>query len=354
MIEMKIEEIVREEIRNLKAYQVKEFPVEIKLDANESSYCLPEEFLDELFSAIKKVSFNRYPDPNAVKLKEVICQDLGVDRDKLIIGNGSDELIQSIIIAFGGERERVLFPVPTFAMYEILSIALGQVPIKVPLDDKWDLDLDAMKRAIKEENPRIIFLSFPNNPTGNCFSSDKVLEIISLSKGIVVLDEAYFDFGRKSFLDSLKDFKNLIVLRSLSKIGMAGLRIGMMIADSRLVEQVAKVKLPYNVNIISQEIARFILTNKGIIDRQIGLIIKEREKLAGEMKGFDTITPFPTNANFILFKEKSDNRIIWDALLKNGILIKDLNHMEFLKNCLRVTIGTEQENRRFLEALKQI
>lgn len=349
---MKIEEFIREEIRKLKPYEVKDFPVRIKLDANESTYSLPEEFQQRLLQEIRGIAFNRYPDPNAVKLKEVISKDLGVGMDQLIIGNGSDELIQSIIIALGEPKGRVLFPVPTFAMYEILSIALGQSPIRVPLNDEWDLDLDLFKRILKKDSPKITFLSFPNNPTGNCFSKKKILEIIDSSQGIVVLDEAYYDFSKKTFLAYLKDFKNLIILRSLSKIGMAGLRVGVMISHKELIGQLVKVKLPYNVNIISQIIARFILIHKKVVDDQVKLIIRQRERLWGEMNKLEGIIPCPTDANFILFKLKGDANFLWNSLLKSGILIRNLSSMEFLKNCLRVTIGKEEENGEFLEVLK--
>lgn len=350
---MKIEEVVREEIRNLKPYEVKDFPVRIKLDANESTYSLPEEFQERLLYEIKDIAFNRYPDPHAMKLKEVISKELGIEMDELLIGNGSDELIQSVIIAFGESKAKVLFPIPTFAMYEILSKALGKIPIKVPLNDEWDLDLDMITKFLKEEYPKITFLSFPNNPTGNCFSIDKVLEIIDLSKGIVVLDEAYYDFSKKTFIHYLKDLKNLIILRSLSKIGLAGLRVGIMIANRELIEQLIKVQLPYNVNIISQVISGFILRHKEIINHQIQLTIKEREKLFVSMKKLEGIIPFPTDSNFILFKEKRDASYIWRSFLEHGILIKNLDSMERLKNCLRVTIGKEQENREFLKVLKR-
>ncbi|HUU50193.1 MAG TPA: histidinol-phosphate transaminase [Nitrospinota bacterium] len=350
---MKIEEVVREEIRNLKPYEVKDFPVRIKLDANESTYSLPEEFQERLLCEIKGIAFNRYPDPHAVKLKEIISKDLEIEMDQLIIGNGSDELIQSIMIAFGESKAKVLFPVPTFAMYEILSLALGKIPVKVPLNDKWDLDLDTIKKYLKEEHPRTTFLSFPNNPTGNCFSIDKVLEVIDLSDGIVVLDEAYYDFSQKTFIRYLKDFKNLIILRSLSKIGLAGLRVGIMIASRELVEQLIKVKLPYNVNIISQAISGFVLRHKEIINSQIQLILKEREKLFVSMENLEGIIPYPTDSNFILFKEKRNANYIWRSLLEHGILIKNLNNIELLENCLRVTIGQERENSEFLKVLKR-
>lgn len=351
---MKIEDLVRDEIKTLKPYHVKDYPVRIKLDANESTYSLPQEFLDELLLEIRNISFNRYPDPSSLKLREVISRDLGVDKDCLLIGNGSDELIQSIILTFGGTKERILFPVPTFAMYEILSTALGQVSVKIPLDEEWDLDMDRIKESLSEENPKIVFLSYPNNPTGNCFSEDRILEIIDLSKGIVVVDEAYHDFARKSFLDRLKDYKNLIVLRSLSKIGMAGLRVGMMIADREMIKQVAKVKLPYNVNIISQVIARFILSRKEVVEEQVALVIEERERLLNEMGQLESILSYPTDSNFILFKEKGHEKRIWDNLLKHGILIRDLSKSEFLADCLRVTVGQKEENTEFLKVLKEV
>lgn len=342
MKKINIKNLVKPSVRNLTAYQAFERPCKIKLDANESPYGFP-------VKALAKISTNRYPDPEAKELKRMLTKKLEVLPANILIGNGSDELIYYLITTFGGP---VLFPVPTFSMYGLISQALGEKAISIPLDREFDIALGDTLDAIKKEKPKLIFLSSPNNPTGNCFSSDKVLRIIEASNGIVVVDEAYQPFSsEKGFLPLLKDYKNLVIMRTLSKLGLAALRLGFMIADAEIVAEVNKVRLPFNVNSFSQAIAVSALKDRQRLNTAIKEIISERARLFKEIKKIKAVLPFPTEANFILFRVKDADKV-YKELFKRGILVRDLG--ESIKGCLRVTVGVPEENSMFLKALKEI
>ncbi len=337
---MDIKKLVKPNIRKLRAYHAEEVPCRVKLDANESPYG---------FSLLKTVKTNKYPDPEAKALRKLIARGLRVKPDQVLHGNGSDELIFNLIAAFGGP---VMYPVPTFSMYGIISVTLGEQKVEIPLDNEFDLNLKEILSLIKKMNPKIIFLSSPNNPTGNSFSSDRILKIIKQSRGLVVVDEAYQQFSdKKSFIPLLKEYKNLIVLRTLSKIGLAGLRIGFMVADPKIIHEVNKVRLPFNLNALSQKAAIEILDKKERLRTSIRTIVSERKKLLKEMSSLDGITPYPSDANFILFRTNNADEI-FNGLLRKGVLIRNMTGA--VKNCLRVTVGTPGENRAFLKALKQL
>ena len=221
---MDIKKLVKPNIRSLKAYKAKEIPCRVKLDANESPYG---------FTVLKDIKTNRYPDPEALELRKLVARVWKVKYGNTLHGNGSDELIYYLINTFGGP---VLYPVPTFSMYGIISQSLNAKKIEVPLDKDFDLDLGKMLKVIRKYKPKLIFLSSPNNPTGNAFSVEKIEKIIRASKGLVIVDEAYQDYSaKKSFLTLFKKYNNLVTLRTLSKIGLAGLRTGFMIADTDVV-----------------------------------------------------------------------------------------------------------------------
>lgn len=343
--------LIKPEVRKLRAYSIDEMPYRIKLDAMENPFVLPDELLQTVAEAVKLASFNRYPDPSAAKLKEAIAELWGIGTKRMILGNGSDELIQAIILAFGGP---VLIPTPSFSMYELTSQALSQEVVTVPLGKKFTLDPDKVLKKAKETKAKIIFLACPNNPTGNRFSEEAVLKIVSKANAAVVIDEAYFSFCGKTFLPFLKDYPNMIILRTLSKIGLAGLRIGVLTASQRLIEQLNKIRLPYNINALSQAAAVAVLIRKDILNRQIAQLISARQRLVSDLNQTNGITAYPSETNFILFQTTRDATQVFDALKEAGILIKNVSKPGALKNCLRVTVGTPEENAEFLKVLKKI
>ncbi|HXX58541.1 MAG TPA: histidinol-phosphate transaminase [Thermodesulfovibrionales bacterium] len=344
MKEINIQKLVKPSVRTLRAYEAKEISCKVKLDANESPYA----FDRGLLNILKKVKTNRYPDPEAKELRRLIGKRFGVSPDTILQGNGSDELIYYLIATFGGP---VLYPVPTFSMYGIIARALGEKPLPIPLDREFDIDLERTVKAVRREKPKLIFLSSPNNPTGNCFSAEKMLKIVEASKGIVVVDEAYQPFSsKKGFLPLLKDYRNLVIMRTLSKIGLAALRLGFLIADAEIIGEVNKVRLPFNVNALSQAIGAKALKDNRILNSSINTIVSERRRLSNEMGKIKSITPFPSEANFILFRT-GDPEALYHGLLRRGVLVRNLNNA--IEGCLRVTVGTPAENTIFLKAVKE-
>jgi histidinol-phosphate aminotransferase len=338
---MNLRKLVKKEVAILRAYDAKEIPCSIKLDANESPYGF-----SYALKAVAKIATNRYPDPQAKGLRKLIAGELGVRQESILQGNGSDELIYYLIATFGGP---VLFPVPTFSMYGIISQALGERKISIPLDTTFDLDTDRMLRTVKKKKPRLIFLSSPNNPTGNCFSTDRILKIIEASQGVVVVDEAYQPFSsEKGFLPLLKDYGNLAIMRTLSKVGLAALRLGFLVADPAIVEEVNKVRLPFNVNSLSQAVAAEALKNRSRFRSSVRAVVSERKRLLEQMEKIGGIQPFPSEANFILFRVDDPDRVS-RALLRKGVLVRNI--ADTVEGCLRVTVGTPAENTAFLKAL---
>lgn len=353
---MDIARLVRPNINSLPAYQAKEIPCRVKLDANESPYGLLPEVLAILGSRKGRNLFsrvNRYPDPEAGSLKKVISGNLKVRPGNLLQGNGSDELIYYLIITFGGP---VLFPTPTFSMYGIIAQAIGEEKIGVPLDEEFDLDMKSMLREIRQKKPKLIFLSTPNNPTGNCFSSDRILKIIDSggsSHSVVVIDEAYQPFAsEKGFIPLLKDYENLLIMRTLSKIGLAGLRAGFLIGDQKIINEVNKVRLPFNLNSLSQAIAEEVMRRRGdVLKQNTKSVISERGRLFRELSEIRGVKPYPSEANFILFRT-ADPGVIYEGLLNKGVLVRNMKGV--VDGCLRVTVGTPEENRIFISALKRV
>lgn len=341
---MNIRKFVRPNVYSLTAYSAKDIPCRVKLDANESPYGFPN-----VFKTIKSVKTNRYPDPEARGLRELIAREFRVKPENILQGNGSDELIYQLITTFGGP---VLYPVPTFSMYGIISQALGEERIAIPLNEEFDLDSQNILLRIRREKPRLIFLSTPNNPTGNCFSSENILKIIEASSltSIVVVDEAYQPFAsERGFIPFLNDYENLIIMRTLSKIGLAGLRVGFLIAREEIINEVNKVRLPFNLNSFSQAIAAEVIKKRTLLKGYIKSIISERGKLFNELSKIKGIRPYPSEANFILFRVNGPD-VVYNKLLRRGVLVRNMKGI--IDGCLRVTVGTPQENKLFLKALK--
>ncbi|MBI4691261.1 MAG: histidinol-phosphate transaminase [Nitrospirae bacterium] len=350
-----IRKLVRPGVRDLSAYNAKEIPCRVKLDANESPYSA---FSNQLSAFSNKKIFktlNRYPDPEAKGLKSALSKNLKIRPENILVGNGSDELIYYLITTFGGP---ILYPVPTFSMYGIIAKALGEKDIAIPLDGEFDIDMERTMSAVKRERPKLIFLSSPNNPTGNCFSTERILKIIEITSlvsrhpSLVVVDEAYQPFSsEKGFLPLLGDYTNLVIMRTLSKIGFAGLRVGFLIADPIIINEVNKVRLPFNLNSYSQSIAAAALRNRKETALNIKLIVSERERLFNELEKIKGIIPYPSEANFILLRVKNADKI-YKGLLKKGVLVRNMKGIA--DGCLRVTVGTKKENDIFLKTVRKV
>ncbi len=349
---MIIKNIINKNILRQSGYLAPQETGAVKLDANENPFPLQEPLKKKLLKEMGGVIFNRYPEAGAPMLREKFARYFGVKKDMVLLGNGSDELIQLLCLTLKGKISGVMVPVPTFSMYKIISINTGNKIMEIPLDKDFDLDFDAMRRKIKPTFPALIFLSYPNSPTGNLFNRGKIEALIKKTPGVVVIDEAYADFSGQSLLPLLKKYKNLIFLKTLSKAGLASMRLGFLIGNKEIVAQLDKVRLPYNINCLSQIAADFFLENRQEFRAQSAKIIKNREILYRKMKKINSITPYPSRANFIFFSCAFDSDRIYEKLAAAGILVKNLNS-GLTRNCMRVTVGTRKENEAFLNNLEK-
>lgn len=350
-----IERWVRPAIRALAAYRVHDASGYVKLDAMENPYSLPEALQDEWLEVLRGVQLNRYPDPEASILKARLREWLVVpDGSELILGNGSDELIQMVALALAEPGRCLLAPEPGFAMYPLIARVAGLEYHGVPLrEDDFALDSEAMLAAIAEHRPAVVFLACPNNPTGNLLERKAVLRILDAAPGLVVLDEAYHSFAGETFMGDLPDHPRLLVMRTLSKVGLAGLRIGVLAGAPEWLAELNKLRLPYNINVLSQASAGFILQHAAVLDEQAARIRDDREWLYGQLAALPGVRVWPSRANFLLLRVADAGAV--DAALKaERILIKNLHGVHpSLDNCLRVTVSTGEENRLFLNALQR-
>lgn len=354
-IEDRIQGLIRSEIRELKAYGVTDPGDLIKLDAMENPYPWPDQVKSEWAGELIKIDINRYPDAVAADLQRLMHEYMGVPRTMgLLLGNGSDELIQMILLALAKPGAIVLAPVPGFVMYEMTARFVGMKFVGVPLNvDDFSLDREAMLQAIDEHDPAVVFLAYPNNPSGNLFDRSAVDDVIAAANGLVVVDEAYHAFAGRSYMNELEQHDNLLVMRTVSKLGLAGLRLGMLAGDRRWLAELNKVRLPYNINSLTQASARFVLSHDEFLQEQTRLIVEQREHLFKQMQQLPGIQLWPSKANFILFRTTERPATeVFEGLKQEGILIKKLDGShELLKDCLRVTVGLPEENDAFVKEL---
>lgn len=349
--------LIRPEIQALSAYHVPDADDLIKLDAMENPYSLPEALISQWLDVLKDAPMNRYPDPGAKKLRNKIRDYMEVpDSCELILGNGSDELIQMIAMSVAHEGQAIMAPDPGFVMYKMISTFVSMDYVGVPLKDDFSLDMPAMLEVIQQQQPAVIFLAYPNNPTGNLFNELDIVEILNASQGLVVVDEAYYPFACTSFMNRLNEFENLLVMRTVSKMGLAGLRLGVLAGAKKLLNEFDKVRLPYNINVLTQMSALFALEHADIFEQQAARIREQRSWLFNELNTMDNLQVYPSAANFILLRLKNGGADKVFAKLKEaGVLIKNLNPAGgVLAECLRITVGAEDENQAFLNAFKKL
>ncbi len=353
-IAARIQQWVRPEIRALHAYHVPPATGMVKLDAMENPYGWPEELASEWQQLLHGAELNRYPDPQAQAVRDALRREMGVPAGfDLLLGNGSDEIIQMLALLVAGRGRCVLAPEPGFVMYRMIATFAAMDYVGVKLDANFDLDLDAMLAAIRQHQPALIFLALPNNPTGNLFSVDRVRAVIEAAEGLVILDEAYTAFTDADHLSFMQDYDNVLIMRTLSKLGLAGLRLGLLIGAPGWLAEVEKVRLPYNINVLTQLSARFALDHYQVMRQQTALIRAERERLISALRSLPGLQIWPSEANFVLVRTPEGRaREIFEFLKTRNILIKclDSGH-SLLKDCLRLTVGKPEESDQLVAAL---
>ena len=346
-------ELVREEVLGLTAYPVAPAPGMVKLDAMENPYRLPAELARAMGERLAGVAINRYPDPTAPKLRQRLREAMAIAGSlEIVLGNGSDELLQIISLALARPGAVVLAPEPSFVMYRIAALAAGMRYVGVPLREDFTLDEDVVLAAIARERPALTWIAYPNNPSGNLFPREAILGIVAASPGLVVVDEAYYAFsGGETLLPDLGRYPNLILVRTVSKLGLAGLRLGLAIGSPEWMRELEKLRMPYNVNSLSAAAAELLLEHREVFARQTAAIVAERERLARDLDAMARVRRFPSAANFILVRVP-DAPAAFEALRQRGILVRNFHGSHpLLAHCLRLTVGTPDENARMLEAL---
>lgn len=346
------EDFVRPEIRKLIPYEAKYMPECIRLDANENPFPWPVGMRKNLFS--EKLLFNRYPDGMAQDLKKAIAAYTNVPAEGILVGNGSDELIQLILLTFGGSGKSVIIHPPTFGMYQISAHLTATTVVGVPLLNGLELDTERMLKAALTPEAHVVIICNPNNPTGSLFSRAEILQLVRESGKIVVVDEAYAEFSEESLIPELENHPNLVILRTFSKsFGMAGLRLGYLLGQPETIALINRVRSPFNVNLFSQSAGILALSYLNEYQVQIRCIKDEIQKLYKGLTQVPDVVVYPTKANFILFKSSDPDR--WAAeLFKRGFLVRNMGELPVLGKCLRISAGLPEENEGFLRVIREI
>lgn len=347
--------VIRADIQKMTAYQVADLPSDfIKLDAMEVPYQYPEHLQQALAQQLAAAPINRYPNPATSGIQAALRAAFPIPENaQIALGNGSDELLQLLTMLVAQANATVLSVEPAFVMYRHNADLFGLNYVGVPLREDFTLDTEAVLQAIETHNPALIFLAYPNNPTGAPFNRADVEQIIQAAKGLIVIDEAYGAFSDDSFLPQAGQPENLIVLRTLSKIGFAGLRLGYAVGAPSVMKELAKIVPPYNMNHLSLTAAKFALQNMDWVNEKIDLLKQERENMAAELSKLPETHVFPSQANFITVR-LPQAETAFNLLKENKILVKKLHGSHvLLENCLRLTLGTPEQNEQVLRVLQQ-
>ncbi len=349
--------IIRADVRALAAYHVPDASGFVKLDAMENPFTLPPELQRELGERLGRVAINRYPGVGTAALAKEIARHVNLPEGcALTLGNGSDELIDMLSVACMKPGASVLAPLPGFVMYEMSAKLRGLAFVGVPLTAQFELDADAMVAAIEQHRPALTYIAYPNNPTANLFDEaaiDRVVAAVGAQQGLVVMDEAYQPFSSRTWMQKMAAHPHVLVLRTLSKFGLAGVRLGYLCGAAELIREIDKVRPPYNVGSLNAEAALFALEHADEYAQQAAVLRTERERLQTALRGMAGVTAFPSEANMILVRVPDSARA-FEGLKARGILVKHIAGLHpLLANCLRLTVGAPEENDRMLAALKE-
>jgi histidinol-phosphate aminotransferase len=347
------EELVRDDIRALTAYHVAPAKGMVKLDAMENPYALPADLAAAMGERLARVAVNRYPDASGEQVKRRLREAMAIDAPlELLLGNGSDEILQIVSLALAKPDACVVSLEPSFVMYRLAAVAAGMRYVGVALRDDFTLDAEALLAAIRRERPALTWIAYPNNPTGNLFARDAIVAAIREAPGLVAIDEAYYAFsGGATMKDELARHPNVLLVRTVSKLGLAGIRLGVAIGAHGWIHELEKLRMPYNVNSLTAAAADVLLAHHDVFRRQTDAIVAERLRLERALDAMPRLTRFPSAANFVLVRVP-DAPLAFEALGARGILVRTFHGSHpLLAHCLRLTVGTPDENTRMLEAL---
>ncbi len=347
----------RDDLRALEGYHSPQLDVPVRLNTNESPFAPPPEFVDEWLAALRSLAFNRYPDRAARELRDALGAHMLQPAQRLFCANGSNEVLQTLLLTYGGAGRRVLVYEPTYALHSHIAHITGTQVIEADRLPGFHLDPDGAPALVRDTEPSIVFVCSPNNPTGTVEARD-TLEAIAVAAAdigaLLVVDEAYGEFAHWSALELVDERRALVVVRTYSKVwSMAALRLGFAVGPSWVVDELDKVVLPYSLSAPTQLAGVIALRYVDEMARRVETLVEERGRVAVECASYPEITVFPSGANFLLFEVVGDGHAVWEAMVKRGVLVRDFSRWPRVANCLRVTIGTREENDAFLRALRE-
>jgi histidinol-phosphate aminotransferase len=345
---------LRQDVQGMHAYAVQDSTGLLKLDAMENPFRLPPALQQALGERLGAVAINRYPGARIDTLREALARHAGLPEGcALMLGNGSDELISLLAMACDVPGATIVAPLPGFVMYQMSAQLQGLKFVGVPLTAEFELDEAAMLAALEAHQPALLYIAYPNNPTANLFDDRIVERLIEAAPGLVIIDEAYQPFASRSYIDRLAHHEHVVLMRTMSKFGLAGVRIGYMMGAARLIAQIDKVRPPYNVSVLNAEAALFALEHADEFARQAAVLREERTRLIEALKGLPGVTPFPSEANMVLVRVPDADRA-FAGMKQRGVLVKNVSRMHpLLAACLRLTVGTPDENQRMIAALRE-
>lgn len=343
-------------VRKIRPYSLRVEPARVKLNQNENPWDTPIEIKQETFKRLRDRPWSRYPEFVPSSLIERLADFSGWAADGVLVGNGSNELIQALLMVTAAEGKRVLISEPTFALYRQIATVLGGEVVSVPLSRDLTYDVNALKAAAESQKPDVIIICSPNNPTGCTISEPDLVSILDASNGLVVVDEAYYEFAGETTATILNRRRNLVVLRTFSKaLAMAALRIGYLLTTPELAREISKALLPYHLNVFSQTAAEVAIEMYDAkLKPLVAVILAERDRVFDELKRIPGLEPVPTRANFMIVRSAIEPRRVFEKLLRRGVLIRDVTGYPMLRDYFRVGVGTPEENDLLLDSLREI
>ena len=344
----------RDDLGELEGYHSPQLDVPVRLNTNESPYAPPQDFVDAWLDALRGTPLNRYPDRDARELRAALADQLAQPVDRLFCANGSNEVLQTLLLTFGGAGRTAAVFEPTYALHSHIARITGTAVVVGERTADFTVDPEAARALLAEHRPALAFLCSPNNPTGTVEPADTVEALLDATDGLVVVDEAYGEFAERSATPLVADEGRLVVARTYSKVwSMAALRLGFCVAPPWVIEELEKVVLPYHLAAPTQLAGVLALRYGGEMDERVALLVRERERLEAELEKVDGVTVFPSGANFVLLRVHGDGHALWQRLVDRGVLVRDFSGWPRLTGCLRVTVGTPDENDAFLAAMRE-
>jgi histidinol-phosphate aminotransferase len=352
----------RDDLKALEGYHSPQLDVSVRLNTNESPLPPPPGFVEAWLEALAAVPLHRYPDRSAHTLRRAIADSIGQPAERLFCANGSNEVLQTLLLTYGGPGRRALVFEPTYALHSHISRLTATEVVTGARRDDFGIDADAAVRFIREHRPEIVFLCSPNNPTGTVDPAETVAAVLDAAPGLVIVDEAYGEFARDSALDLVDDDCALVVTRTYSKVwSLAALRLGYCVAPPWIVSELDKVVLPYHLDVSTQLAGTTALRFRSEMEARVAFLVEDRERLYAALDELDGVSVFPSGANFLLFRLDASGpdagdrgHAVWQALVDRGVLVRDFSRWPGVEDCLRVTVGTTAENDRFLSVLRDV